>query len=98
MTSVDKLSEHFISPDTRLNVRGRQNISLIPTLVQELLKFFVGAVGGGGRLKALSCGIGLKNSFTILWLLSCVPGLLPVVTKRKMHNLRKSENFLCTRK
>ena len=91
-----QLSKHFISPDTRLNVRGRQNISLIPTLVQELLKFFV----GGGE--------GAKGPFRWNWVKEFVYNIVAVelrtrsaprcYQKEDLHNLRKSENFLCTRK
>ena len=43
VTCVYKLAKNFISQDTLLNFReSHKNMSLIPALVQELLKIFVG--------------------------------------------------------
>ena len=60
MTCVYKLAKNFISQDTLLNFRKKSpNMSLIPALVQELLKIFVG--GGPKRPPA---GIGLNGAVT----------------------------------
>ena len=55
VTCIYKLAKNFISQDTLLNLGKSPNMSLIPALVQELLKMFV----GGGGLKGPPGGIGL---------------------------------------
>ena len=57
VTCVYKLAKNFISRDTLLNYQEKSpNMNLIPALVQELLKIFV---GGGPKKPPSPVGIGL---------------------------------------